>query len=47
MQKVRLYFNGICALACMINKLVEQIVPLQVGSELLQLRGYRCFCFVG
>ena len=40
MHKVRLYFNGICALTCMINKLVEQIVPLPVGSELLQLRGF-------
>ena len=29
-------FKGICALTCMINTLVEQIVPLPVGSELLQ-----------
>ena len=29
-------FEGICALTCMINKLVEQIEQLPVGSELLQ-----------
>ena len=33
-RKVRL-FKGICALTCMI-KFVKQIVPLSVGSELLQ-----------
>ena len=30
------FVNGMCALTCMINKLVEQIAPLSVGSELLQ-----------
>lgn len=29
-------FKGICALTWMINKIVEQIVPLLVRSELLQ-----------
>ena len=29
-------FKGISALTCLINELVEQIVPLPVGSELLQ-----------
>ena len=37
MQKVEAYlFKGICALTIMINKLVEQVVPLPVGNELLQ-----------
>ena len=37
MQKVQTsLFKGICALTCMINTFVEQIVPLPVGSELLQ-----------
>jgi len=36
-QKVQTsLFKGKCAMTCMINKLVEQIVPLPVGSELLQ-----------
>ena len=29
-------FKGISTLTCLINELVEQIVPLPVGSELLQ-----------
>jgi len=37
MQKVQTpLFKGMCALTCMINKLIEQIVPLPVGGELLQ-----------
>ena len=36
-QKVQTsLFKGICALTCIINMLVEHIVPLSVGSELFQ-----------
>ena len=36
-QKVQTsLFKGICALTCMINTLIKQIVSLPVGSELLQ-----------
>ena len=36
-QKVQTsLFKGICVVTCMINTLVEQIVPLPVGSELHQ-----------
>lgn len=35
------------ALTCMLNKLVEQIVPLSVESELLQEAQDRCLCLFG
>ena len=38
-KRLRLFsglFEGLYALTCMLNKLVEQIVPLPVGSELLE-----------